>query len=158
MTAPAEVGPFSPAYMESPDGRSDAAEPTACAIPEFVDDELMAIFGDEMQEVIETLDSMVPDWPEHSDDDERLREIRRCFHTLKGSGRVVGANQIGELAWCVERVLNRVIDGSLDMSLEIIEQVREIGGALPSLRAGYLAREPMIEVGRFIERMDELGA
>ena len=39
----------------------------------------------------------------------RLLEIRRHFHTLKGSGRMIGAKSSAELAWTVEDTLNRVI-------------------------------------------------
>ena len=33
--------------------------------------------------------------------------IRRGFHTLKGSGRMVGLTDLGEVAWCVERAMNK---------------------------------------------------
>ena len=33
--------------------------------------------------------------------------MRRSFHTLKGSGRMVGAQLIGEFAWSIENLLNR---------------------------------------------------
>ncbi len=38
-------------------------------------------------------------------DQETLVTIRRHFHTLKGSGRMVGAKSAGELAWTVEDTL-----------------------------------------------------
>ena len=40
------------------------------------------------------------------DDREALTTIRRGFHTLKGSGRMVGLMDLGEAAWEVERVMN----------------------------------------------------
>ena len=43
---------------------------------------------------------------------EKLRPIRRVFHTLKGSGRLVGAKTLGEFAWKTENMLNRVLDGT----------------------------------------------
>jgi chemosensory pili system protein ChpA (sensor histidine kinase/response regulator) len=42
--------------------------------------------------------------------DRGLRSARRQFHTLKGSGRMVGLNELGELAWDVERVHNRLLE------------------------------------------------
>ncbi|HUW26864.1 MAG TPA: Hpt domain-containing protein [Gallionella sp.] len=41
------------------------------------------------------------------DSREPLVIIRRGFHTLKGSGRMVGLTDLGEVAWCVERALNK---------------------------------------------------
>jgi chemotaxis protein histidine kinase CheA len=33
--------------------------------------------------------------------------VRRAFHTLKGSGRMVGATDISEFAWAIENLLNK---------------------------------------------------
>ncbi len=41
---------------------------------------------------------------------EALRTVRRGFHTLKGSGRMVGLTELGELAFDVERTLNRLLE------------------------------------------------
>ena len=46
-----------------------------------------------------------------------LTEIRRHFHTLKGSGRMIGAKSSAELAWTVEDTLNPVINQSLGLTL-----------------------------------------
>ena len=40
-------------------------------------------------------------------DSAALTTIRRGYHTLKGSGRMVGLNDLGELAWEVEQTLNQ---------------------------------------------------
>ena len=37
---------------------------------------------------------------------DHLTTLRRSFHTLKGSGRMVGLNAFGEAAWSIEQVLN----------------------------------------------------
>jgi chemosensory pili system protein ChpA (sensor histidine kinase/response regulator) len=81
---------------------------------------------------------MLPQWIGNHDDRDALDTVRRSFHTLKGSGRLVGAMRIGEFAWSYENVLNRVIDGtvevsepmvdilgrSLDALVELVEQVK----------------------------------
>src|SRR5690606_37547408 len=76
-----------------------------------VDNEIIDIFVEEAEEVIQTIAEYFPRWAINFDDSESLTEFRRAFHTLKGSGRMVGANDIGELAWSIENMLNRVIDG-----------------------------------------------
>ena len=35
-----------------------------------------------------------------------MTTLRRAFHTLKGSSRMVGLNEFGEAAWSLEQVLN----------------------------------------------------
>ena len=46
------------------------------------------------------------DCAQKPDDVESLTTVRRAFHTLKGSGRMVGLGDLGEAAWEVEQVLN----------------------------------------------------
>ncbi|HAF55200.1 MAG TPA: hybrid sensor histidine kinase/response regulator, partial [Thauera sp.] len=72
-----------------------------------VDAELLGIFIEEAVEVLATLRTCLQglrDNPGASDD---LVTIRRGFHTLKGSGRMVGLTQLGDTAWAVEQTLNR---------------------------------------------------
>ena len=64
-----------------------------------------------MEEVLENVDRWMPEWANNLSHEEALTEIRRAFHTLKGSGRMVGATDIGDFSWAVENLLNRVIDG-----------------------------------------------
>ncbi len=47
--------------------------------------------------------------------------IRRHFHTLKGSGRMVGAKPAGELAWTVEDTLNPCAFGYGQISILIFK-------------------------------------
>ena len=60
------------------------------------------------------------DYEADPDNIERLRSIRRVFHTLKGSGRLVGARVLGEFSWKVENMLNRVLDGSRPASAAVV--------------------------------------
>jgi chemosensory pili system protein ChpA (sensor histidine kinase/response regulator) len=48
--------------------------------------------------------------PRAPDDREALTTIRRGFHTLKGSGRMVGLMDLGEAAWEVERAMNQWLE------------------------------------------------
>ena len=61
--------------------------------------------------------------------------MRRSFHTLKGSGRLVGALNIGEFAWSIENMLNRVIDGTVADSPELIRVLDDTVAVLPTLVA-----------------------
>ncbi|KAG0938559.1 hypothetical protein G6F31_015432 [Rhizopus arrhizus] len=69
------------------------------------------------------------------DNMDRLRPIRRIFHTLKGSGRLVGARTLGEFAWKIEGMLNRVLDGSRAASPAVLAMVDNAHAALPQLNA-----------------------
>src|SRR3546814_789593 len=76
---------------------------------------------------------MLPEWKAAPDDLEKLRPIRRVFHTLKGSGRLVGARTLGEFAWKTENMLNRVLDGSRPPSQAVVAVVTRSYDTLPQL-------------------------
>ena len=102
-----------------------------------IDDEILEIFIEEAGEVLETLNEYLPQWITNNNDQEALTTVRRAFHTLKGSGRMVEASDISELAWEVENMLNRIIDNSVDLAPEhgqLIENVLEL---LPALVTAF---------------------
>lgn len=83
------------------------------------DAEILEIFVEEIEEIFVELKDLLAQWAKQPNDQETLTTIRRHFHTLKGSGRMVGAKSAGELAWTVEDTLNRVISGSLTLSAQV---------------------------------------
>ncbi|WP_174493133.1 Hpt domain-containing protein [Acinetobacter sp. Marseille-Q1623] len=95
---------------------------------EFVDQdpEILEIFVEEIEEIIENVQPLLTQWLSEPSDAELLTVIRRNFHTLKGSGRMVGAKSSGELAWTVEDTLNRVIAKSLSLSQPLQQYVNAV--------------------------------
>ncbi|HYI86848.1 MAG TPA: Hpt domain-containing protein, partial [Burkholderiales bacterium] len=82
-------------------------QPAAAAPPRpGVDAELLQVFLEEAVEVLAGVEKTLPTLRAKPDDFEALTTVRRAFHTLKGSGRMVGLGDLGEAAWEVEQVLN----------------------------------------------------
>jgi len=80
-------------------------------IGEELDEEILEIFIEEAEEELASINELLPAWIGDQDNAEALSSMRRSWHTLKGSGRLVGALRIGEFSWAYESLLNRVIDG-----------------------------------------------
>ena len=97
------------------------------------DDEIVEIFVEEVGEVRELLQEYFPRWQANLQDKDALTEFRRGFHTLKGSGRMVGATVVGELGWAIENMLNRIIDGSIESHDAIAALVERVIAMLPAL-------------------------
>ncbi|WP_153115902.1 Hpt domain-containing protein [Rhodocyclus tenuis] len=76
------------------------------ASSEEIDAELLEIFLEEAREVLAAIAENRASIAVQTHDDEALMAIRRAFHTLKGSGRMVGLRELGEIAWAVEQTLN----------------------------------------------------
>ncbi len=97
-----QLAPPSPPAEPSPE-----AVRLAEASREEIDAELLGIFIEEAHEVLGSIAEQLPHLESQPFDVERLTTVRRGFHTLKGSGRMVGLAELGEAAWAVEQVLNR---------------------------------------------------
>lgn len=93
---------------------------------EPIDEELLDVFLEEADEVLIALHDALPQWIANPADSAALAILRRSFHTLKGSGRMVRALVLGELAWAVENLLNRVIEHKVAPTPAICELLDEV--------------------------------
>ena len=102
-------------------------------LAENADPELVKLFIEEAHEELVKIQRHFPAWDQNPMDRESLVTVRRSFHTLKGSGRMVGARELGEFAWSIENLLNRVLDNTLTRTPAIVGVLRESVAALPEL-------------------------
>ncbi|MEZ5500581.1 MAG: Hpt domain-containing protein [Steroidobacteraceae bacterium] len=98
-----------------------------------VDPELLAIFVEEAREEVEKISSEFPVWENNPLEHDALLVVRRSFHTLKGSGRMVGARELAEFAWAIENLLNRLIDNTLSRTRQILDTIREAVALAPRM-------------------------
>ncbi len=73
--------------------------PGCAALAENADPELVKLFIEEAREELAKIERAFPVWDQNPLEREALVTVRRSFHTLKGSGRMVGARELGEFAW-----------------------------------------------------------
>ena len=120
---------------------------------EHLDPELLELFIEEAKEEIVTIKRDLPAWAESPDDMETLITVRRSFHTLKGSGRMVGAERIGEYCWSIENLLNRLINRTLVCTPPMIEFIIEAAAVVPELVEQLeVGAEPAADVDLMIAR------
>jgi len=108
---------------------------------DLIDDEILEIFIEEAGEVLDTIQEFFPRWAADFNDQEALIEFRRGFHTLKGSGRMVGANDVGELAWSVENMLNRTLDDTVAPGDGHVALINKVLPLLPKLVSAFEHRQ-----------------
>jgi chemosensory pili system protein ChpA (sensor histidine kinase/response regulator) len=121
------------------------------------DEEIVEIFIEEAVEVLGELHTYLPQWKANNDDEEALAVVRRSFHTLKGSGRLLGANLIGEFAWKFENMLNRVIDNKINVSEPMMHALDEALAVLPQLVEQLKGnREPVENIGQLMSAADAI--
>jgi len=93
VAAPIETAP-----VDTPAAELEAAD--------GVDAELLGIFIAEAQDVLALVVETLPRAADEPANQETLTQLRRSFHTLKGSSRMVGLEAFGATAAAIERVMN----------------------------------------------------
>ncbi len=103
LAAVASLGPTAPsAAAPTP----EAAE-LVTASDEAIDAEMLQVYIEEAQDVLGSIATQVARLHITLYDNDAFVSIRRSFHTLKGSGRMVGLTDLAEVAWQVEQTLNQ---------------------------------------------------
>ncbi len=121
------------------------------------DEEIVEIFIEEAVEVLGELHTYLPQWKDNNNDEEALAVIRRSFHTLKGSGRLLGAELIGEFSWKFENILNRVIDSKISVSNALFDALDEALNVLPQLIEQLKGnREPIENIALLMATADAI--
>ncbi|MGH8460009.1 MAG: Hpt domain-containing protein [Stenotrophobium sp.] len=134
-----------------PDSTPDAVQ--------VVDPEIRDIFLEEAAEVRAELERALPAFKRDATDKDALVVIRRAFHTLKGSGRMVGASHIGEFGWAIENMLNRCLDGSIPPGPQVVETVVSAVDQLPGLIDGFRDGQlPGPQIAPLLEQAGKIAA
>ena len=121
------------------------------------DEEIVEIFIEEAVEVLGSLHEHQPQWKANHNDEEAITVVRRNFHTLKGSGRLIGAALIGEFSWKIESLLNRVIDNKIEVTDELMSLMDEALAVLPQLIEQLRGnREPIPNIYQLMVVADNL--
>ena len=123
VAAPPETPPPpTPPAVETPPPSAEASR-LIDASEEDLDAELLGIFLEEANEVLATIGQQLPLLHANPGNHEALVTIRRSFHTLKGSGRMVGLADLGEAGWAVEQTLNAWLHETRPVTPALLEML-----------------------------------
>ncbi|MCI0343529.1 MAG: hybrid sensor histidine kinase/response regulator [Planctomycetales bacterium] len=112
-----------------------------------MDDRLryLSIFREEAKEHLSSLTAGLLHLEENPDDVEGLRELLRNAHTIKGSARLIGLAQIGEVAHRMEDVLRALEDRRLPVAVELVDLLLEATDAIRSWVEGSSEGEEIVQ-------------
>lgn len=131
---------IAPAPAPEPAPPVPEAAQMAHASDEQIDAELLAIFLEEAHEVLETIRTHREASEREPHNQENVVTVRRGFHTLKGSSRMVGLNDFSDAAKSVEFAMNRWLHGERDAGAELFALVdrahKELGVWVDQLESG----------------------
>jgi len=121
------------------------------------DPEIVEIFLEEAAEEISKVSTAIPAWVNQPANEDALITVRRSMHTLKGSGRMTGAMQIGEFSWSIEKLLNRVVEGAVKVNDQILELLGQIPEALSQLVTQIQEDTlPTVDINSMMQQADVL--
>ncbi len=100
------------------------------------DAELLGIFVEEANEVLDTIDTQLKKLAAAPADHATMTTTRRAFHTLKGSSRMVGLKSFGEGAWSIEQCFNLWLSQERAATDDLIR----LASAARTLMRGWIAR------------------
>ncbi len=136
-----------------------SGQPPIGAKPINIDPELLTLYIEEAREEVARIAKLFPAWEQNPLETDALAGVRRAFHTLKGSGRMVGATDISEFAWSIENLLNKIIENTLQRSPSILATIRDAsaiaGELVNALEAGQGAPAKVKDI---IDRAHALAA
>ena len=87
---------------------SYGSRPLAVGAYPTIDPEILPVFLEDARQAVAQLEEALPAWTTDIADEQAVGLARRAFHTLKGSGRMVEAGEIAELAYDAETLLNKI--------------------------------------------------
>ncbi len=132
LTAPAST-PQAAGGDPGASGDGAATGSQFAIVGDDVDEDVVEVYIEEALGELDKINESLPRWKADPSDDEAVVVIRRAYHTLKGGGRLIGAELLGEFSWSMETLLNRVIDGSVKASTAVFDTLDEASAALPQL-------------------------
>ncbi|QJR13259.1 Hpt domain-containing protein [Usitatibacter palustris] len=160
-TDPDQTGVFRAIQGLTPDKPTDEPAPQVVQLVDApgaeIDRELLEIFLEEATEVVGTIRENLAISRDAPHDREALTTIRRGFHTLKGSGRMVGLNDLGEVAWQSEQVMNKWLKDEKPATAGLLSFIElsehSFGGWIDALKAGSDAAIDGSEIQRRAEQL-----
>jgi chemosensory pili system protein ChpA (sensor histidine kinase/response regulator) len=109
--------------------------PTVITVPSAApmahsEDDLYGIFLEEAHDVLADAEHLLHELEAQPSATPILTDLRRSFHTLKGSSRMVGFKAFGDAAWHVEQVVNNALARQTPASMDLIQFMRGAQEAL----------------------------
>jgi chemosensory pili system protein ChpA (sensor histidine kinase/response regulator) len=124
----------------------------AVPLAEDFDHEIANIYSEEATELLEAAQVSLTGWNRDRKDKDRVAELQRQLHTLKGGARMAGIGAMGDLSHELETLVIQIDGGSvigddhalgvMQASLDELARMRDLvsNGTLPAGASGLMAQ------------------
>lgn len=124
---------------------------------EEFDPELREVFFAELADVQQSLERAFAAWRSNPTDEAALKNLRRGFHTIKGSAQLVGATALGDFCRHQEHLAIRLMEQKLKVTPAMVGTIEQAVSLLPAfaktIRDG---RPPPVQAQSISNRVQRL--
>lgn len=132
----ADVTDFVEESFENLGFRESAASAVADEEEFEIDAEMMEIFGEEAEELVQSISANLKTLEKTPNNREALLEIRRNAHTLKGSAGIVGLKSLSDVAHRVEDLLDYIADNEIEATEKVFQILLAAADCFGTLASG----------------------
>ena len=148
-----------PAPETGPASTTTETGGAAAAAQSPVSEDLLPIYLEEAGEVLANIDAALPVCREQPQNRDAMTTIRRGFHTLKGSGRMVGLTDLGEIAWEIEQVMNQFLEQRRSATPGLLELIAMASASFSNWVAQLqTGKPPEMDAQRIVDLAHQLKA
>ncbi len=101
--------------------------------------EALEVFREEAQEHLLTITTGIAGLEVNPSDASALQSVRRATHTLKGAAGMMGFSAIQQLAHASEDLLDRLVEGSIALTPDLVGLLLDTADTLDQLARGLLS-------------------
>lgn len=117
----------------------------------------MGAFKEESQELVAAVTEGLLKLEQTPDDPERLKEIARALHTLKGNARLMGLDKINQLSHRLENALVAIRDGQFPFTPPVADLVLDALDLVSTATSNAVETgEEGIEIEAICDRIDQV--
>ncbi len=116
--------------LRKADSLTAKEEPSVSEKETVIDDELLTVFARETRKYLEEVDNYLDRLEKDLGDQEALNRLGSVIHTLKGSAQMLSQQPIAEFAAPMDHLLDRISDGELKVSEQLVPLFREAVAAI----------------------------
>lgn len=121
------------------------------------DPELREVFFAELEDVQETLEAALAVWRVDGGDEAALKNLRRGFHTIKGSALLVGADALGDFCRHLEMLAIRLMEKQVKVTPALVGTIEQAIALLPTFaRSVREGRQPPLQAQSISNRVKRL--
>ena len=134
----------------------EAPEDIEAPLDSEVDEELLEIFVQEADEILDEAERFMSRLRDNTQDGESISGLQRELHTLKGGARMAGLSAIGDLSHVMESLFEAVVEETVALDEDALGALEGGFDRLHGMLQTVRAREPLAEANAAIARLEDL--